>query len=295
MNEQPLSFLARLNALGLDTVLLALSWQGLLAELWQVSLTWHEHLLLGGIVWLMYLFDRLTEPSEARQHSPRHQFLYQYRFRLIVLSISLLLLMVLTLYSAVAVSSHWNQAILHTGLSLFAVVVIYTLLVNWTLTRPYARLGRELVVAAVFTTGVSFFPYGLSMGQQAPVQFAELFLLFAMFSANALGISVCEGPSDAQSGQVTLVTTFSGLAKRFHWVLGSLLVLMLFIGFRIAQLPVLMTFCITSSVLSLLVWRFLPRNAQAQLPLWMDTIYAIIALIGLGYLISFPLLLKAVT
>ncbi len=73
------------NLLSLDAPLVAVAWLAVFAKLWRVSYhPWEAYVVLGLVVWLIYIVDRLIDASlrkaDPARCEPRHLFHWKYRW-----------------------------------------------------------------------------------------------------------------------------------------------------------------------------------------------------------------------
>lgn len=72
------------NLLSLDAPLVAVAWLAIFAKTWRVSYhPWEAYVVLGLVVWVIYVVDRLIDASlrnnDPKRCEPRHLFHWKYR------------------------------------------------------------------------------------------------------------------------------------------------------------------------------------------------------------------------
>ena len=138
-----------LTVLSLDAPIVAVLWQFLLADSFQVVLRPIHSLLLFGVVWLIYAADRCFDSlviSEA--YTVRHAFYIQH-FR----SVVVLMGMVAIVLSIVILGWLEPTILLH-GLILSGVVLLYLANVHLS-KKTILVLPKELQIGLVFALGTS--------------------------------------------------------------------------------------------------------------------------------------------
>ncbi len=139
--------------LSLDAPLIAVLWQALFAQTFEVSLAWQHLLLLAAPVWLVYSADRLFDGWHKRPHEAqtrRHRFYIVYRKEvvgvwLVVLVVSLLVALLFL-----------RMPELLGGLLLLSATLGYLARLHLL---PSAKLviPKEVQVALLFGAGVALF------------------------------------------------------------------------------------------------------------------------------------------
>ncbi len=192
---------AWLTVLSLDAPLVAIAWQALLAESFQLALRPVHSLLLFAVVWLIYVADRCFDSvviDEAQ--TERHAF-YKRHFRPVVFVAIFVAIVVLF----VAVRGLEPTLFLH-GCLLSGIVLLY--LANLHLLKePILLLPKELQIGIVFAVGT-----GLSLWSQLDASTVVLFSLATLCFAslcflNCSFISLWEKSVDVLHQQPSLART----------------------------------------------------------------------------------------
>ena len=134
------------NLLSLDAPLIAVLWQGFLAQRFAVPLRPAGRLALFLAVWAIYIADRMLDARRpaVTAEAARHRFYRRHRRFASTLLAALLV-------SAAAIAAVWlRPSVLRNGLVPLAAVVVYLAVLNLSGAR---QLAKELVVAFVFTAG----------------------------------------------------------------------------------------------------------------------------------------------
>jgi len=134
------------NLLSLDAPLIAVLWQGFLAQRYAVPLRPAGRLALFLAVWAIYIADRVLDARRpaVTAEAARHRFYRRHRRFASTLLAALLV-------SAAAIAAVWlRPSVLRNGLVPLAAVVVYLAVLNLSGAR---QLAKELVVAFVFTAG----------------------------------------------------------------------------------------------------------------------------------------------
>jgi hypothetical protein len=146
-SERSVPFWLWPNLLSLDAPLVAVLWQGFLAQRFSIPLRPAARIALFLTVWAIYLLDRLLDARKppTRLEPARHRYYRQRWSRM-----ALLLLAVLSFDAAI--SMRWlRPAILFQGLFPLAGVLIYLAAVH--ITGKRVRIPKEIAAAFLFTGG----------------------------------------------------------------------------------------------------------------------------------------------
>jgi hypothetical protein len=164
------------NLLSLDAPLIALVWQGFLGQVVGEAPGISERLVLGLTVWAIYLFDRVLDVGRAAPpgEAARHQFYRRHR------NAAYRLFWVLVAVDIAIALWGLGWAVIRNGLVVIAGVGLYLgLWHGWGRGSPVGRLGKEVVVAVLFTAGtflVAWTKLGSLLWQEA-VAFGTICLL----------------------------------------------------------------------------------------------------------------------
>jgi hypothetical protein len=176
-------------------------WQVLLARVGGLSLGWPPVFVLGASVWLAYVADRWIEGwrlSALQVQTPRHRFYQTFRWRVAAVWVT-------TFAADVWIAfAELPRVDLMAGFVLLAAVATY--LLSHQLVHRYHpwRLPKELVIAALLTSGVGVFLLR-SPGRSDLVLPLALFTLLCF--ANCALISIWERQVDRAHGQTSLVVS----------------------------------------------------------------------------------------
>jgi hypothetical protein len=184
------------NVLSLDAPMVAVAWQGLLAETTGTPLRFAGRVILFLTVWLIYIVDRLLDarrPAMAEEPA-RHRFYRRHTRAATVLAMAIFAVDVRLILFEIL------PGVFRTGLLTFGAVCLYLLFVHATrLTFP-----KEVVVALLFTAGTFLVAFARSIGsgwQLLPA--ASAFFLLCL--ANLVAIEHGESASGLVLGRWFLV------------------------------------------------------------------------------------------
>lgn len=180
------------NLLGLDAVMVAVTWQLFLTREAEVPLPATTLLTLATTVWAIYLFDRWSDvQSKPIEATDRHQFAWHHR-RAFLIGIVLNLLFAGFLTVNFLPASH-----LRIGLVLASGCAVYLLAVACGRFPAGWPGARELVVGTLFALG-SAIPL-LAEGPRLPADWCLGILVFAgLCTGNGILIHRWEHPDSAQ-------------------------------------------------------------------------------------------------
>lgn len=211
-----------LTVLSLDAPIVAVLWQFLLADSFQVVLRLIHYLLLFGVVWLIYAADRCFDSlviSEA--YTIRHAFYIQH-FR----SVVVLMGIVATLLSVVTLG--WLEpTILFHGLILSGVVLLYLANVHLA-KRPILLFPKELQIGLVFALGTSITLWSRVSDSQQLVM--AIFCFAVLCFLNCSFISLWEKPIDVLHKQPSLARQKLSPDKLSYILQGAVLGLVIFVA-----------------------------------------------------------------
>ena len=199
-----------LNDVSLDAPLIAVVWQGLIAEVFSVNLEIHHHLILGTAVWLSYSADRFAEPCFGKGiSSSRHQIFKKH--------IAPFVLIWVALFSG---AFFWSFSILPLGCLLWGIHLFGLCVTNFILCRKESKTGtpssvpKEMRTAGILAFGCLFFPaYEASLDFVS--WFVAFFLVFYLLFINCLSISRWELTLDSKRGSLTFLQQSPRLLQIF--------------------------------------------------------------------------------
>jgi hypothetical protein len=193
------------HLLGLDAPTIAVLWAHLFARAAQVRLSWGEHALLAGAVWLTYTADRVldsalvTDPARLR---PRHHFARRQRRRLAIICLP-------TLLAVVALAQFGiDRALFHAGLRLLALVLIYLCAVHLGPATIAAEWVKRAAVGIIFSLG-TVLPAWMHTGVPTVLVLPAVAFAFLCF-LNCTAIETWE--DDRQHGTFGLVVAAGACA-----------------------------------------------------------------------------------
>jgi hypothetical protein len=140
------------NALAIDTVLIAIFWQSLVAEVFDIELEHCHRILLGAAVWLGYVADRVLDSFEITERvcTARHSIAFRYRECLFFTWVVVLFLSVFFAFHALPVKELYKCFLL-------AIFCGLNSLVNVVDKFGRFPMPKELRTALLFTSGVFLF------------------------------------------------------------------------------------------------------------------------------------------
>ena len=189
-----------MTVLSLDAPLVALLWQGLFAWVVGVRLPWHDPVLLGLAVWIVYAADRWIEGWRLQPEmvqTPRHLFYIRHRWPIFGVGV---VAMVATAFIAITrLESREFQA----GFVLVIPTVIY-LFSHQLLHRHHPlRVPKEICIAVIFALGCALAPAVHAPDRIMMLGWPALLFCLLCFTNCAL-ISVWEKEVDLRHGQTSL-------------------------------------------------------------------------------------------
>ena len=199
-----------LNDISLDAPLIAVVWQGLIAEVFSVSLEIHHHLILGTAVWLCYSADRCAEPSFVNGiSSSRHQIFKKHKMPFVFIWIALF-------FGAF----FWSFLVLPPSCLLWGIHLFGLCVTNFILCKKESKTGipssvpKEMRTAGILAFGCLFFP-----AYEASLNFVNcsvvFFIVFYLLFINCLSISRWELTLDSKRGSLTFLQQSPRLLQIF--------------------------------------------------------------------------------
>lgn len=190
-----------LTILSLDAPLVAVLWQALFARTAGVRLGWHDPVLLGLAVWIIYAADRWIEGWRLDPGSVRTQRHYFYiRWRWPVFAAGFVAFVV-----AVAVAiRHLGGAEFRAGLLLTIPILAYLFSHQLVHRHHPLRVPKELCIGVLFALGCVLAPAVQSAPEQRLVLITPTILFGLLCFANCALIAAWEKEVDALHGQTSL-------------------------------------------------------------------------------------------
>lgn len=206
------------STLSLDAPLVAVLWQALFARKIGVRLDWHDPVLLGLAVWIVYAADRWIEgwllPPEVVQ-TQRHLFYIRRRRPVFVVGLAAILAV---LVIAVA---RLDAREFKAGFLLLIPTLLY-LFSHQLLHRHHPlRVPKEIVIAVIFALGCAVAPAVAAPGE-IPALAVPVTLFALLCFANCALIASWEKEVDALHGQTSLALQLKGRWTLIHalpWLL----------------------------------------------------------------------------
>jgi hypothetical protein len=201
-----------LTVLSLDAPLVAILWQALFASLVDVRLPWHDPVLLGLAVWMVYAADRWIEGLRLEPEivqTSRHLFYIRHRWPVFWTVV------VVAMVTVVIALRHLESMELKAGVMLVVPTLLY-LFSHQLLHRHHPlRLPKEICIAVIFSLGCALAPV-----VHAPDRWMLLLvpsLLFCLLCfANCALISLWEKEVDFSHGQTSLAWQIGKAARFIH-------------------------------------------------------------------------------
>jgi len=219
------------NALAVDTVLIAIFWQSLVAEVFDIELEHCHRILLGAAVWLGYVADRVLDGFQItdRVCSARHSIAFRYREILLFAWVAVLLLSICFAFHALPFRE------LHKCF-LLAIFCGFNSLVNLFDKFGNFPMPKELRTALLFASGVFLF---VALGLPEFTTWSWItFLSFASLCfANCFYAAIWDRTVDINQGQ-------SSLILRCNLLLGPVRLISILMGFCC----ILLTFFLTENL-----------------------------------------------
>ena len=219
------------NALAVDTVLIAIFWQSLVAKVFDIELEHCHRILLGVAVWLGYVADRVLDGFEitSRVCSLRHSIAFRYREILLFVWIFVLFLAVCFAFYALPFIKLYKCFFL-------AILCVFNSVINAFDEFDKFLIPKELRTALLFASGVFLF---IELGLPTfTIWLWAAFLLFASLCfANCCYIASWDRTVDINQGQ-------SSLILRCNLLLGPVRLISILMGFCC----MLLTFFLTENL-----------------------------------------------
>jgi hypothetical protein len=168
--------------LSVDTPLVSMAWQMLLARSFQVDLSAPTVVVSGICVWMIYASDHLLDLRRGPVYSERHEFALRHASTICkVISAAFVV--------GLALVFKLPYSIVRGGSLLSFAVLVYLLLVH-TGTTFKRMLPKEVMVALIFAAGSSIAVWSDPHKWQAA--WPELSLFWALCLLNCVAVDTCE-------------------------------------------------------------------------------------------------------
>ena len=182
------------NVLGLDAPIVAVVWQYLFADVFEIKIPASNYLALFLVVWVIYSADRLLDAkmlSSKKNSTTRHNYYHQnYRVLFFITAI-------IATVTAVICLTSIPFAVLKFGLMISCFVIVYFIHRKWGRGGMIVFLPKEIFVGLVFAIGTTLIGY--TWTREIPDVFLSIPVIGfgVLCSMNCLAISVWEKDSDA--------------------------------------------------------------------------------------------------
>ena len=187
------------NAVAADTVLIAIFWQSLVAEVFDIELEHCHRILLGAAVWLGYMADRVLDGFQITERvcSARHSIAFRYREILLLTWVAVLLLSICFAFHALPFRE------LHKCF-LLAIFCGFNSLVNLFDKFGNFLIPKELRTALLFASGVFLF-VALRLPELTTWSWITFLLFASLCFANCCYAASWDRAVDMTQGQSSLI------------------------------------------------------------------------------------------
>lgn len=192
--------------LSLDAPLVAVLWQALFARKLGVRLDWHDPVLIGLAVWIVYAADRWIEGwrldvNTVQTH--RHQFYIRHRWP--VFWTGLAAIIAVTIIAIARLDGREFKA----GFVLLIPTLLYLFSHQLVHRHHPLRLPKEIVIAVIFALGCALAPAVVAPGK-IPSLLVPATLFGLLCFANCALIASWEKDVDTVHGQTSLALQLKG-------------------------------------------------------------------------------------
>ena len=200
------------NLIGLDAPCIAIVWQKLFADSFNIKLPLSNYFTLFLVVWFIYSVDRLMDSKSLGSKETaalRHRFYFKYFRIMLVITV---ICFVCVGYLCLAVIPF---EMLKTGLVISPFVLVYLLHRKWSKGPMMAFIPKEIFVGLVFAVGVTL-PGHVWSGDVPEAFLSSSVIVFGILcSMNCMAISVWERNSDYQNDNSALPQYLPIISKLF--------------------------------------------------------------------------------
>ena len=186
--------------LSLDAPLVAVLWQALFARKIGVRLDWHDPVLIGLAVWIVYAADRWIEGwrlSPDTVQTQRHHFYLRHRWP--VFAVGLAAILAVLVIAVTRLDAREFKA----GFILLIPTLLYLFSHQLLHRRHPLRVPKEIIIAVIFALGCALAP-----AVAAPEKIIALIIPVTLFGllgfANCALIASWEKDVDTAHGQTSL-------------------------------------------------------------------------------------------
>ncbi|MFA6960707.1 MAG: hypothetical protein WC205_08160 [Opitutaceae bacterium] len=206
------------TTLSLDAPLVAMAWQALFARKLGVQLDWHDPVLIGLAVWIVYAADRWIEGWRLdldTVQTRRHQFYIRHRWPVFWVGIT-----AIVATTAIAIARLDGREF-KAGFILLIPTLLYLFSHQLVHRHHPLRIPKEIVIAVIFALGCAVAP-AVVAPDQIPSLLVPVTLFGLLCFANCSLIASWEKEVDTLHGQTSLALQLKGRWGLIHalpWVL----------------------------------------------------------------------------
>ncbi len=198
--------------LSLDAPLVAVLWQTLFARKIGVRLDWHDPVLIGLVVWIVYAADRWIEGwrlSPDTVQTQRHHFYLRHRWP--VFGVGLAAIVAVVVIALTRLDGREFKA----GFVLLIPTLLYLFSHQLVHRHHPLRVPKEIVIGVIFALGCALAPV-----VAAPEKITSLIIPATLFGllcfANCALIASWEKDVDTVHGQTSLALQLKGRWSIIH-------------------------------------------------------------------------------
>jgi hypothetical protein len=209
------------SILSLDAPLVAVLWQALFARKLGVTLDWHDPVLLGVAVWIIYAADRWIEGWRLDLNTVqtlRHGFYIRHRWP--VFWTGIFAIVATTVIAITRLDAREFKA----GFILLIPTVLYLFSHQLVHRHHPLRIPKEIVIAVIFAIGCALAP-AVVAPENIPSLLVPVTLFGLLCFANCALIASWERDVDTSHGQTSLA-----LQLKDRWALIHALPWLLFVA-----------------------------------------------------------------
>jgi hypothetical protein len=198
--------------LSLDAPLVAVLWQALFARKLGVHLDWHDPVLLGLAVWIVYAADRWIEGWRLdldTVQTQRHQFYLRHRWPVFWTGIAAIIA------TTVIAIARLGEREFKAGFVLLIPTLLYLFSHQLVHRHHPLRLPKEIVIAVIFALGCALAP-AVIVPEKIPSLLIPVTLFGLLCFANCALIASWEKEVDTLHGQTSLALQLKGRWAIIH-------------------------------------------------------------------------------
>jgi hypothetical protein len=213
------------NLIGLDSPLVAVSWQAMFAKISGADLPWFIHLILGLSTWCIYLADRIIDVMRTDQLAvtSRHRFTQRHRNKLMGL------LIIISICNLALIIEFLPHQLWVSGLITLGLIAIYYLIRLTRLKNIITLIPREIMCGMLFALGCAIAPhaYATSLWLNHPTLFIPVILFGCVCSGSCILISIWEKDADTLTADPSIISTHASFIPHLAKSLACLTVITL--------------------------------------------------------------------